>query len=415
MDFSLEYTEEQAEFAREVQAWLDQNVLPDMVSLRDPLKLSYEQWQKRRELGRKLGARGWLYPAFPQQYGGGGLDADRSAVLYRELAERGLGLPPYYTTSALAIPALLAYGTEEQKQRFLTDILKDGAVAWQLFTEPEAGTDEANQQTNALRHVREGDHFIVTGQKIFVGSLHPPRPDYLWLLTRSDLEAPRHQNLAMFLCPADLPGITIMPLDLFPSHLLSGVSGQTPLTSPGVKCSVFLDNVSIHESYLIGGERDGWKVTAATLAVEHGEVAREGGGTGARWIGRDVLVEQFLEQCRTNPNIVNRLRENPQLIDSVINVYMFGQIERLFSIRNAGGKGGRYGGPQLQKYFKVTGANIMADIARVLGPYALTNDAEWGVGEDIFEVTQRSSVCVAPAGTPEASKIIISRALAIGR
>jgi len=84
-------------------------------------------------------------------------------------------------------------------------------------------------------------------------------------------------------------------------------------------------------------------------------------------------------------------------------------------MRNTGGKGGRYGGPQLQMYTKVSGASVMADIARVLGPYALTNDTEWGVGEDIFEVTQRSSVCVAPAGTPEASKIIISRALAIGR
>jgi len=415
MDFSLEYTEEQAEFAQEVQEWLDKNVPWDLVSLRDPLKLSYEQWQKRRELGRKLGDKGWLYPSFPHQYGGGGLDANHSAVLYRELAERGLGLPPYYTTAALAIPAILVYGTEEQKQRFLPEILKDGAVAWQLFTEPEAGTDEANQQTNALRHVREKDDFIVTGQKIFVGSLHPPQPEYLWLLTRSDQESPRHQNLAMFLCPANLPGITIMPLDLFPSHLLSGVSGQTPLTSPGIKCSVFLDSVRIHESFLIGGERDGWRVTAATLAVEHGEVAREGGGTGARWIGRNMLVEEFLEQCKTNPHIARRLRENPQLIDSVVNVYILGQMERLLSMRNAAGKGGRYGGPQLQMYSKVAGAGIMANIAMVLGPYALTNDTEWGVGKDIFEVTQRSSVCVAPAGTPEASKIIISRALAIGR
>jgi len=415
MDFSLEYTEAQEEFATEVRQWLDENVPGNLATLRDPGKMSYEQWQMRRELGRRLGEKGWLYPGYPSEYGGGGLDGDHSSVLRWELSERGLGLPPYYDSGRLAAPAILAAGTDEQKKRFLPPILTGEAVTWQLFTEPEAGTDEANQQTNALRHAREGEYFIVNGQKIFVGALYSPPQQFL-LLTRSDTEAPRHENLAMFLAPADLTGVSILPLDLFPPGTFGQVCGRTPMTAPAVKHSVFFDDVRIHESYLIGGERDGWRVTNATLTVEHGD--RDTGG-GSVEVGRNMVVEKFLEQCRSNPNIVKRLKENPQLLDSMVNIYIGGQIERLFSIRNAwlprSGMRAPYAGPQLQLYSKMFGGRLTADMARVLGPYALTNDTEWGLDEDIFEVAERSGVCFAPAGTPEAGKIIISRALRIGR
>ena len=420
MDFSLDYTREQAEFAREVRAWLDENVPDDMVNQRDTLKMSREQWQKRREFGRKLGEKGWLYPGYPQQYGGGGLDVDHRFVLYEEMAERHLGLPPYYDSGRLAAPTILICGTEEQKERLLPPILKGEAVTWQLFTEPEAGTDEANQQTNALRHVRESEYFIVNGQKIFVGGVHAP-PEQFLLLTRSDLEAPRHQNLAMFVAPANLPGVTIQPLDLFPAGTFSQVCGYSADGAPAVKHSVFLDDVKIHESYLIGGESDGWKVTNATLLVEHGD--RGSGGSGGAESGggieRDLVAERFLEQCRTSPNVIRRLKENPQLLDSVVDVYIGAQIERLFAMRNAwlprSGKRAPYAGPQLIVYQKMFGIQLAASAARVLGPYAFTDDAEWGLDEDLFEVSQRSGVCFAPGGTPEALKIVISRGLAIGR
>jgi alkylation response protein AidB-like acyl-CoA dehydrogenase len=317
---------------------------------------------------------------------------------------------------------VLATGTDDQKKRFLPPMLRGEVLTWQLFTEPEAGTDEANQQTNALRHVREKDHFIINGQKIFVGGIYAP-PDQFLLLTRSDPEAPRHQNLAMFLAPANLPGITIQPLDLFPAGTFGQTCGLTSDGAPGVKHSVFFDDVRMPEQYLIGGEREGWRVTTATLTVEHGD--REGSGGeragrgGAAWIPPNMVVERFLEQCRSNPNVVKRLKENPQLLDNVANVYIGGQIERLFAIRNAwlprSGRRSPYAGPQLQLFSKNFGARLANDIAQVLGPCTMTDDAEWGLDDGTFEVTQRAGVCFAPAGTPEASKIIISRALAIGR
>jgi alkylation response protein AidB-like acyl-CoA dehydrogenase len=417
MDFSLEFSNNQEEFANEVKAWLGENLPEGWVNKRDPDKITHEQWQKRRELAHKLGARGWLYPQYPQEYGGGGLDSSQAAVLAREFANRGLAFPPHYDSGTLAAPAILATGTDEQKKRFLPPILKGEAFTWQLFTEPEAGTDEANQQTNALRHTRENDFFVVNGQKIFVGSTFGP-PDQFLLLTRSDLKAPRHENLAMFLAPANLPGITINPLDLFTSGLLSQINGPSADIAPGRKNQVFFDDVKIQESYLIGGEHDGWRVTGATLAVEHGERDRgdvgkkEGGG---RWINPNVLVEKFLGQCRNNPIINESIRNNHQLVETLVDVYIDAQIMRLFSIRNAAGKGGRYGGPQLQLHTKMSGGRLITNMAKVLGPYVLTDDEEWGLDDDIFEVGQRAGLCFAPAGTPEASKIIISRGLGIGR
>ncbi len=331
MDFSLTYSEEQEQFAGEVRQWLDENVPEGLVNRRDILKMSREQWQKRRELARKLGAKGWLYPGYPREYGGGGLSGDRISVLQRELLERGFDLPPHYDSGRLAAPAIMACGTEEQKMRYLLPMLRGEALTWQLMTEPEAGTDEANQQTNALRAEREGEYFIINGHKIFVGGLHPP-PDQFYTLTRSSLEAPRHQNLSSFIIPANLPGITIQPLDLFPLSTFAAASGPSGANVEAVKNSVFFDDVRVHESCLIGEEGDGWKVTQATFAVEHG-------GGGARAF-RNYTAEKFFTQCHRNPKIIKRLKENPHLVDNLVDAWIYTETERLLSIRNAGGKGG---------------------------------------------------------------------------
>jgi len=202
MDFSLDYTQKQNQFAVEVRKWLDENVPDDLIPVRDVRKMNEEQWQKRREFTRRLGQKGWLYPGYPPEYGGGGLAPEYTYVLFEELSARELALPPLYDMGILASPAILACGTAEQKKRILPPIFKGDVLTWQLFTEPEAGTDAANQQINALRSKREKDYFIINGHKIFVGSF-PSSPEQYYLLTRSDLDAPRHQNLSSFVIPAD--------------------------------------------------------------------------------------------------------------------------------------------------------------------------------------------------------------------
>jgi len=417
VNFSLDYTKEQEEFAKEVREWLEENVPKNWVRVRDPIKLSDEQWLIRRELGRKLGEKGWLLPGLPRKYGGGGLDVDHKFVLSLEFEKAKVGFPPYYDSGlSLAANAIMVCATEEQKERFLPPICKGEALTWELFTEPEAGTDEANQQSNALRHVREKDYFIVNGGKIFVGStLMPLPPDRFLLLTRSDLEAPRHQNLAMFFAPADLPGITIQPLDLFTMGNFTQIAGPTVDNSHGRKNQVFFDDVKIHESYLIGGDHDGWKVTSATLDVEHG------GGGVANVPGMFTTIETFLDYCKGNPNVAKRLKENPQLLANVIDIYIGAHIERLLATRNAwlaiSGRRAAGTGPQAQLYAKMYSSNTaVVGLANVLGPYAFTDaDDEWSLERGMFEIAERGGLLLPPAGTPEASKILISRGLSIGR
>jgi len=406
MDFRLDYTEDQEQFAGEVRAWLEENVPEGLEPIRDVKKMSMEQWEKRREFTRALGKKGWLYPRYPTEYGGGGLGIDAHFVLIEELAKYDFSLPPLYDMGVLCAPAILACGTEEQKKRHLPPMFRGEVMTWQLFTEPEAGTDAANQQTNALRYVKEGDHFVVNGQKIFVGS-YPSKPEQFYLLTRSDIDAPRHHNLTSFVIPADLPGITVQPLDLFILSTFPSTTGPTGANIEGVKHTVFFDNVKVPETCMIGKEGEGWTVTTATLDVEHG-----GGFGGAR--GNRVL-DAFFEMCRNNPVVKRRLKENPQLMECVIDIYTIAQIQRLWGLRNAAGVGGFYAGPQLALHSKISGTKITPDMAKVLGPQVFADDGPWNIDNSLFEIGQRCAVALAPGGTPESYKINISRALSMGR
>ena len=159
MDFEPTYTKEQEEFRREVIEWLGQNVPSNLEHPPDPVDLTYEQYKMRRELGRRLGAKGWLWPTAPTEYGGGGLSLDHSVVIEEEMDSYGLTVPPYYDSGGrLGGPSILVWGSEEQKRHFLPMIFRGEIRTWQLLTEPEAGSDLANLQCRAIL---EGDEFDV--------------------------------------------------------------------------------------------------------------------------------------------------------------------------------------------------------------------------------------------------------------
>ena len=134
MDFEPRYTQEQEDFRQEVRDWLADNLSPDIEHTPDPIDLTYEQYQLRRDLGRKLGAKGWLWPTAPQEYGGGGLSVDYAVVLEEEIDSCGLSPPPYYDSGGrLGGNSIMVWGTEEQKQHFLPPILEGQVRTWQLL------------------------------------------------------------------------------------------------------------------------------------------------------------------------------------------------------------------------------------------------------------------------------------------
>ena len=147
MDFEPRYTAEQEDFRQEVREWLKDNMPPDIVNPADPIDLTEEQYQKRRDLGRSLGSKGWLWPTADPQYGGGGLSVDHAVVIEEEMDSYGLSVPPYYDSGGrLGGASIMVWGTDEQKERFLPPILKGEVRTWQLLSEPEAGVGLGKRQ-----------------------------------------------------------------------------------------------------------------------------------------------------------------------------------------------------------------------------------------------------------------------------
>ena len=400
MDFEPTYTPEQEEFRQEVRGWLAENVSPDIAHPPDSINITEEQYQLRRGLGRKLGEKGWLWATAAEEYGGGGLSLDHAVVIEEEVDSYGLTVPPYYDSGGrLGGASIMVWGTEEQKQTFLPPIFRGEVRTWQLLTEPEAGSDLANAKMSAER---DGDDYVINGQKIYVGS--SLGCDYMWTITCTDNEAPRHQNLGWFMIPATLPGITIQPMELL-------ISGGESGAGSGVKNTVFFDNVRVPAFNLIGGENEGWKVATTHLELEH--------GTGGR-IARNWLVDHLFEYCRENQRNGQPLTKDPDVRDKLIDIYVEAEIARLFNLRNYWMRHSKaeitYEGPQASYWRKMSGLRMSQSILDILGPSALTYDPQWGAADGHTEAHQRSAiVAIHPGGTADIQKLIMARRIGIGR
>ena len=400
MDFEPTYTPEQEEFRQEVRGWLAENVSPDIAHPPDSINITEEQYQLRRGLGRNLGEKGWLWATAPEEYGGGGLSLDHAVVIEEEVDSYGLTVPPYYDSGGrLGGASIMVWGTEEQKQTFFPPIFRGEVRTWQLLTEPEAGSDLANAKMSAER---DGDDYVINGQKIYVGS--SLGCDYMWTITCTDNEAPRHQNLGWFMIPATLPGITIQPMELL-------ISGGESGAGSGVKNTVFFDNVRVPAFNLIGGENEGWKVATTHLELEH--------GTGGR-IARNWLVDHLFEYCRENQRNGQPLTKDPDVRDKLIDIYVEAEIARLFNLRNYWMRHSKaeitYEGPQASYWRKMSGLRMSQSILDILGPSALTYDPQWGAADGHMEAHQRSAlVAIHPGGTADSQKLIMARRIGIGR
>jgi alkylation response protein AidB-like acyl-CoA dehydrogenase len=398
MDFAIEDSSEQSTFRKEVNAFLAEAVSPDLEHSVDPVDMSYEQYQIRRALGRKLGARGWLYPSMPKEYGGGELSAEHVAILYDELSRIGLALPPYYDAGGrMSAPTILVHGTEEHKKRFLPPICRGEVRTWQLLTEPGAGSDLAGIKTTAIR---DGDVYVVNGQKMFVGSSHGA--DYSWTIVVTDPKGERHKNLSWLMIPMDLPGITVQPMDL----LATGGEGGS---GSGVKNAVFFDNVRVPADHLIGGENNGWKVATTHLEVEHG-------GMG-RLADRRVIYE-FIDLCRERRD-GHAIADDPGARAELVELYIEAEITRLFALRNHWlshtGQPRSYEGAQYSLRRKLSGLDISEKMLRIAGPAVLTKDKRWGPLNGTIEYFQRDAItALHPGATTDIQRVIIARRLGIG-
>lgn len=399
MDFAIVDSPEQAAFRREVSQWLKDNVPAGIEHSIDPKDMTYEQYQLRRELGRRLGKMGWLYPTMPKQYGGGDLKANETVVLYDEISKLGLALPPYYDAGGrMAAPTILVHGSEEHKNRFLPPICRGEVRTWQLLTEPGAGSDLAGIKMTAIR---DGDHYVVNGTKVFVGSSHGA--DYSWTIVVTDPKGQRHKNLSWMMIPMNLPGITVTPLDL----LATGGEGGS---GSGVKNSVFFADVRVPAENLVGGENNGWKVATTHLEAEHGGQGR---------LADRRAIHEFIDYCKERRDGV-AIADDPAARAELVNLYIESEITRLFALRNhwlaTANQPRSYEGSQYSLRRKLSGLEISEKMLRIAGPRVLTTDERCGMLHGLVEYFVRDAItALHPGATTDIQKVIMARRIGVGR
>jgi len=399
MNFAIEDSPEQSAFRAEVHAWLKTNLPKNLEHSVDPRDMNFEQYQLRRELGRRLGKQGWLYPSMPRTYGGGELAPEKTAILYDELSRIGLALPPYYDAGGrMAAPTILVWGTDEHKRRFLPPICRGEVRTWQLLTEPSAGSDLAGIKTTAIR---DGDAYVVNGQKIFVGSSHGA--DYSWTIVVTDPKGERHKNLSWLMIPMNLPGITVTPMDL----LATGGEGGS---GSGVKNTVFFDNVRVPADHLVGGENNGWKVATTHLEVEHGGMGR---------LADRRVVYEFMDYCKERRD-GHAIADDPDARAELVEMYIEAEITRLFALRNHwlshSDQPRSYEGAQYSLRRKLSGLDISERMLRIAGPYVLSKDERWGPLKGTVEYFQRDAItALHPGATTDIQRVIIARRIGVGR
>lgn len=264
MDFSSVYSEEQERFRWEVRNWLEENIPSHMREPIDSREFTKEQYLFWREKQKELAAKGWLYPTYPKEYGGGGLTGDHEIILQEEFELARAFRDRDRSTERLILSTILVWGTDEQKRKFLEPILRGEKTTWQKFTEPKGGADLADYQSRA---VRDGDDWLLSGSNVFVSGRPRPDwesgPDYLWGPMVTDADAPRHRNLGFFMIPVPSEGLEVR---------------EQPLLDGHEQHAIFLDNVRVTSDHLIGGDKQGWQVTGTTLEQEHGGRGEAFGG-----------------------------------------------------------------------------------------------------------------------------------------
>ncbi len=303
----LQDTPEEAAFRKEVREFLKKELKPEWKASADEgeedIAAAYE---RRRPWRAKLAEKGWTAPAWPKEYGGAGMTVMQQFIMNEEFAEARAPARDIFGVGMVG-PTLVVHGTEEQKKEHLPRILASEVRWCQGYSEPEAGSDLASLRTRA---VRDGDDYVINGQKIWTsGAQHA---DWVFVLARTDPDAPKHKGISYFLCDMKTPGIEVRPLiDLSNRHMFN---------------EVFFEDVRVPARNLVGEENRGWYIGATTLDFERSNV-----GTA---VGNRLLVEDLIKFVSENAGkgVCTLPRHKPlrlELADRLVEAH----VARMLSVR----------------------------------------------------------------------------------
>ncbi len=267
MDFN--FSPEDEAFRAEFRAWLEKNAPQSRESVSEILTDGEESDFRRRVAWfRKLASGGWTCISWPRQYGGRGAGILQNIVYSQELSRIDAPAPLIGMGPTLLGPTLIHWGTEDQKKRYLPKIVQGEEIWCQGYSEPSSGSDLASLQTRAID---EGDYFVVTGQKVWTSIAQ--FADFIFLLVRTDPNAPKHKGISYLLVDMHSPGITVRPL-----VQMTGGRGFN---------EVFFEDVRVPKKNLVGEKNQGWQVAITTLMFE-----RSGGAGNDR--GSSGMIEDLV-------------------------------------------------------------------------------------------------------------------------
>ncbi|HLI72700.1 MAG TPA: acyl-CoA dehydrogenase family protein [Acidimicrobiales bacterium] len=244
---------EDAAFRAETRTWLEANLRGEFADARGLGRagLQHEGREVRLAWERHLGKAGWTCLGWPVDWGGRGAPVSQQVIWSEEYVRAEAPARINVMGEGLLGPTLIAYGTHEQKRRFLPPICAGEELWCQGYSEPNAGSDLANVQTKA---VLDGDEWVITGQKVWTS--YAQWAQWCFAVCRTDSEAPRHRGLSYLLVPMDQPGVDVRPI-----RQITGTSEFN---------EVFFDGARTKADLVVGGVNDGWRVALATLAFERG-------------------------------------------------------------------------------------------------------------------------------------------------
>ncbi len=247
------FTDKEESFRQEIQEFLRAE-LPEKEAQNEDEAGTDEKWQFGRQFQKKLAAKGWLVPHWPKEYGGSAMGIMEQVVMREEMSYARAPLLDIFGVNMIG-PVLMLYGTDAQKKEHLPGIAS-AAVTWcQGYSEPGSGSDLASLQTRA---VKDGDDYVINGQKIWTSNAH--RADWMFMLARTDPDAPKHKGISFLLLPTETPGFSTRPL--------INMAGQHGFNE------VFFEDVRTPVTNLVGEENRGWYVGAALLDFERSGIGQ---------------------------------------------------------------------------------------------------------------------------------------------
>jgi len=320
----LKHAGDPVRFRAEVRGWLETRSRGWTDRMTDVTEDEYAAFQK--EWFQELSSVGLATAHWPLQWGGAGLSHQNQVIINEEVARTGAPRPSLYTISLNHVPAtLFAFGTQDQRDRYVKGVQESGEIWCQGFSEPNAGSDLASLRTRAAR---QGDVYVVSGQKIWSSMAMHAR--YCLLLARTDFEAKKHAGISYFILDLESPGVTVRPI--------RQATGRSEF------CEIFLDEVEIPVANLIGEENEGWKVAQSTLSAERGLMIFElserlmkdmnrqladGRRSRAAWLADDELRRDFMEHYaamlalrRMVASMLAEVEANPEMGASLAPVYI---------------------------------------------------------------------------------------------